>query len=168
MSEQQHDDWDRNVDEKQRITEEKELEKHEEKDEKEEKNVEEKSRQDPVGAMVWAATLIWAGLVLLARNLGWLDSLGIRLGDRGIDLPFELEAWAGTWQVFFLGAGALVLIGIVARLLLPEYRRPILGSLVWAIVLFGLAMGEWELIWPLILIAVGVSILFGGIIRRRR
>ena len=168
MSEQKHDDWDRDVDETQRVTEEKELQKHDEKDEKEEKTVEEKSRQDPVGAMVWAATLIWAGLVLLANNLGWLDSLGIRLGDRGVDLPFEVEEWAGTWQVFFLGAGALVLIGVIARLLLPEYRRPILGNLIWAIVLFGLAMGEWQLIWPLILIAVGVSILFGGIIRRRR
>ena len=168
MSEQKHDDWDRDVDEKQRVTEEKELQKHDEKDEKEEKTVEEKSRQDPVGAMVWAATLIWAGLVLLANNLGWLDSLGIRLGDRGVDLPFEVEEWAGTWQVFFLGAGALVLIGVIARLLLPEYRRPILGNLIWAIVLFGVAMGEWQLIWPLILIAVGVSILFGGIIRRRR
>jgi len=32
----------------------------------------------------------------------------------------------------------------------------------------GIALGQWNLIWPLILIAVGVSLLFGGVLRRRR
>ncbi|MGC9523646.1 MAG: hypothetical protein ACP5HG_17450 [Anaerolineae bacterium] len=154
-------------DEKQREMEEKELQKRDEKEEKEEKSYEEKRRQDPVGAMVWAATLIWAGLVLLANNLGWLETLRIRLGDTGFDMPFEIEGWVGAWQVFFLGAGVLVLIGVLVRLLMPEYRRPVLGNLIWAIVLFGLALGQWELIWPLILIAIGISLLFGGLLRRR-
>jgi hypothetical protein len=170
MSEYRRDDADRDVDEKQRMAEEKELRKHDEKDEKEEKSFEEKNRQDPVGSMVWAATLIWAGVILLAGNLGWFESLRIRLGDRGLDLPGEVFgdiAWSGVWQLFFLGAGGLVLIGIVARLLIPEYRRPVLGNLIWAIVLFGIALGTWELIWPLILIAVGLSILFGRAARRR-
>ncbi len=152
------------VDEKQRAMEEKELEKR---GEKEEKSVEEKSRHDPVGAIVWAATLIWAGVVLLANNLGWLDRLRLELGDVGFDLPVELEAWIGVWQLFFLGAGVLVLLGVVVRLLVPEYRRPILGSLIWAVVLFGLALGQWTLIWPLILIAIGVSLLFNSLTRRR-
>jgi len=170
MGEQRHDGTGRNVDEKQLATEEKELEKHDEKDEKEEKSFEEKSRQDPVGSMVWAATLIWAGLVLLAVNMGWFESLRIRLGDGGFAIPFaDLgdTAWNGAWQLFFIGAGILVLIGVIARLLIPEYRRPLLGSLIWAIVLFGVALGRWELIWPLILIAVGLSILFGRAARRR-
>jgi hypothetical protein len=148
---------------------EKELQKHEEKygEKTEEKSFEEKNRQDPVGSMVWAATLVWAGLVLLANNLGWLESWRIRLGDTGLDLPFEIDAWVGAWQLFFLGAGVLVLIGVVVRLLVPEYRRPILGNLIWAIVLFGIAVGQWTLIWPLILIAIGVSLIFGRTMRRR-
>ena len=154
-------------DEKERELQEKEFEKHDEKDEKEEKSFEEKSRSDPVGAMVWAATLIRAGLVMLARNLGMLDSLLIRLSDQGFDLPFEIAEWAGAWQIFFIGAGVLVLIGVVVRLLVPEYRQPVLGNVIWAIVLFGIALGQWDLIWPLILIAVGFSMLFGGVLRRR-
>ncbi len=158
MNEQQHNDRNDYMDEK-------ELQKHEEK--VEEKSVEEKSRQDPVGSMVWAGTLIWAGVVLLAQNLGWLDRLRLRLGDQAFNLPFELEPWIGAWQLFFLGAGVLVLIGVLARLLIPEYRTSILGHLIWAIVLFGLALGQWDLIWPLILIAVGASLLFGSLLKRR-
>jgi uncharacterized membrane protein len=60
-----------------------------------------------------------------------------------------------------------VLIGVVVRLLVPEYRRPILGSLIWAIVLVGIALGQWNLIWPLILMAIGISLLLGGLVRRR-
>jgi hypothetical protein len=165
MNEQRRNDQNRDMDEKERAMEEKELQKHEEKEE--EKSVEEKSRQDPVGSMVWAATLIWAGVVLLAQNLGWLESLRLQLGDVGFDIPFDLEPWIGAWQLFFLGAGVLVLIGIVARLLVPEYRTSVLGHLIWAIVLFGLALGQWDLIWPLILIAVGVSLLFGSLLKRR-
>lgn len=164
------DRWNRDnreVDEKQREMDEKELSKRDEKEEKEEKSVEEKSRQDPIGSLVWAATLIWAGVVLLLNNLGWLDRLRIDLGDRGWDLPFEIEGWIGTWQLFFLGAAGLVLLGVVVRLLIPEYRRPILGNLIWAIALVGIALGQWEYIWPLILIAIGVSLLFGNVLRRR-
>ena len=146
---------------------EKELDKRDEKEEKEEKSFEEKSRRDPVGALVWAATLIWAGVVLLGQNLGYFDRISIRLGDTGFNFPFELERWVGAWQVFWLGAAALVVLGVIARVLVPSWRGPILGSLIWAIVLVGIALGEWTYIWPLILIAIGVSLLFGGILRRR-
>ena len=144
---------------------EKMLEKHDEKsyDEKEEKSYEEKHRADPVESLVWAATLIWAGIVFLADNLGYLERLRIHAADLLFEMPFEPE----LWTLFFLGAGVLVLIGVVLRLVVPSYRRPILGSLIWAIVLFGLALGEWSLIWPFILIAIGVSILLDGLTRRR-
>ena len=136
---------------------EKELRKQEEKS-PEEKSYDEKWRRDPLGSLIWAFILIWAGVVWLANNLGFFEDR--RFGD--VDLPWELPFETAAWTVFFLGAGALVLIEVGVRLLIPAYRRPVLGSLIWAIVLFGIALGNWTIIWPVILIAVGASILLRG------
>jgi hypothetical protein len=107
-----------------------------------------------LSAIVWAAILIWAGLVLLADNLGLL-------------VRFEgLE----TWALIFLGAGLIVLLEVVVRLLVPDYRRPVMGSFIFALVLLGVGLGDlvgWNAIWPLVLIAIGVSILIRGFIWRR-
>jgi hypothetical protein len=132
-----------------------------EKDEKEEKGGEgqswdEKWRRDPVEAIVWALILIWVGLVWLAESSGWLrDTLG---GD--------IQAWS----VGFLGAGLIVLAGVVLRLVVPAYRRPVIGSLIFGIVLLGVGLGDltdWYVIGAIVLIAIGVSILFGGLFRKR-
>jgi hypothetical protein len=72
-----------------------------------------------------------------------------------------------AWQVFFLGAGVLVLFEIVIRLLVPSYRRRMMGTFIGAIVLFALGLGQWTVIWPVILIAIGLSILLRGLFRRR-
>jgi hypothetical protein len=133
---------------------------HEEKS-ADEKQWEEKSRRDPLGAIVWPAILIWAGLVLLAANLGLFNNLlGREVGIGG----------AGTWSVIFIGAGVIVLLEIVVRLLVPDYRRPVTGSLIFAIILIGLGLGNltnWNIIWPLILIVIGASILLRGFYRRQ-
>ncbi len=52
-------------------------EKHyEEKDEKELYKHDEKVEQrDTLSSITWAAMLIWAGLVFLAANTGWLDTI---------------------------------------------------------------------------------------------
>ena len=120
-----------------------------EKDEKDEKDSgdswEEKFRRDPLNAAGWAFLFIWAGLVLLAENMGTLDNL--RVG---------LEAWS----VIFIGAGVLVLLGVLLRLFVPAYRRPVGGSIVFGFILLGIGLGEvvgWIAIWPLILIGIGVS-----------
>ena len=117
----------------------------------------EKWRRDPLSTMVWAAILIWIGVVLLLGNAGLLDDLSI-LG-RGVE----------AWSVAFLGAGVIVLLEAVVRLLVPAYRRAVGGTLVFAAVLVGVGLGEivgWTLIGPLILIALGVSALLRGLIRR--
>jgi len=120
-----------------------------EKDEKEEKGREEswdeKFRRDPLNAVWWALVLIWTGLVLIAENVGILDNL--RVG---------LEAWS----VIFIGAGIIVLLGVLLRLFVPAYRRPVGGSIVFGFILLGIGLGEvvgWIAIWPLILIGIGVS-----------
>jgi len=120
-----------------------------EKEEKDEKDSgdswEEKFRRDPLNAAGWAFLFIWAGLVLLAENMGILDNL--RVG---------LEAWS----VIFIGAGIIVLLGVLLRLFVPAYRRPVGGSIVFGFILLGIGLGEvvgWIAIWPLILIGIGVS-----------
>ena len=128
----------------------KEEEKEHEKED--EKSWDEKWRHDPLGAVVWAAILIWAGVVLLAENMGFL----IRFG--------RLDAWG----LIFVGAGGIVLLEVVVRLLMPSYRRPVGGTLVFAVVLLGIGVGNlfgWDVTWPLILIAIGVSMLLRGFIR---
>ena len=145
---------------------EKEQEKKEEKA-PEEKSWEEKWRRDPLSSIAWAAIFIWAGVVLLAGNLGYLD----RLQGRGIDIPgvgglLRLE----SWSLIILGAGVIVLLEVAARLLMPEYRHHIGGSLFVAAILIGIGLDDlfgWSLIWPLILIALCLSIILGGAFRRR-
>jgi hypothetical protein len=129
-------------------------EKEEKREEKEEKNWEEKWRRDPLGGMVWAGILIWAGLVLLADNL--------RLLAR-----FErLEAWA----IILIGAGLILLLEVAIRLLVPAYRRAVTGTLIFGLILIGVGLGDlltWDVIGPLILIAVGAFILLRVLIRQR-
>ncbi len=147
---------------------EKDAGKRDEKDEKElnkreEKSVEEKWERDPLGALVWASILIWAGVVLLAANLGAFDlitTLVERLPFGAATFPFESTFLpVEAWTVFWLGAAAILLLEAVVRLLIPQYRRPITGTLILSVVFLGLALGRWECTGPLILIAIGVSIL---------
>ena len=129
-------------------------EKQEKQEEKEEKSWDEKWRRDPVDAAGWAVIFIWAGLVLLGENMGLLTR-------------FErLEAWS----IIFIGAGLIVLLGVAVRLLVPAYRRPVTGSLIFGVILLGIGLGEvvgWSAIWPLILIAIGVGVLLRGFLRGR-
>jgi hypothetical protein len=101
---------------------------------------------------MWAVLLMWAGVMLLAANLKWVDDLGME-----------------TWSIGFLGAGVIVLLSVVFRLLVPAYRRPLAGNLIFAAILFGIGFGEiigWVIVGPLVLIAIGVGILLTGILRR--
>ncbi|MGE5225065.1 MAG: hypothetical protein ACM3PY_21730 [Omnitrophica WOR_2 bacterium] len=131
---------------------EKEMEKRDEKA-PEEKNWEEKWRRDPLNAIVWAVIFIWAGFVLLVFNLGLVFIGG-----------------ADAWSVILVGAGLIVLIEIAVRLLIPAYRRPISGSLIFAVILIGIGLGSifgWNIVWPLILVAIGISIIVRGLFRQR-
>ena len=143
MSEQQHHE-----------KYEKEEEKSEKEHEKEEKSWDEKWRRDPLNAATWAAILIWAGLVLLAENLGLLTR-------------FErLEAWA----LIFIGAGLIVLLQMVIRLVVPEYRRPVIGGLILGVILLAIGLGDLigtNVVWALVLIAIGAAMLLRGFLRRR-
>jgi hypothetical protein len=136
-------------------------------DEKEREKRDEKWRRDPLSAIVWAAIFIWAGLVFLANNLGYLDALRGRLPSEG---PGWFMDGSGVWSLIFLGAGVIVLGEVVVRVLVPAYRQPLTGTLIFAIILIAIGLGNltnWNLIWPLILIAIGLSIVLRGFTRRR-
>jgi hypothetical protein len=136
--------------------------KRDEKDEKDEKNRneswDEKWRRDPVDAAVWALILIWAGLVLLAYTTGWLKGLEDK------DALF----------LGFAGAGVIVLLGVVLRLVVPAYRRPIVGSTIFGLVLLGIGVGQkvegenqGAIIGAMVLVGIGLVILLGGIFRKK-
>jgi hypothetical protein len=129
-------------------------EKQEKEEEKHEKNWDEKWRRDPLNAAGWALILIWGGLVLLASNIG----------------IFSWVALEDAWPVFFVGAGVILLLEVVVRLLVPAYRGPVTGTIVLALVFLGIGLGgliNWNLIWAFVLIAVGISILVRGLLQRR-
>jgi hypothetical protein len=125
-----------------------------EKQEKDEKGWDEKWRQDPLSAAAWALILIWAGLVLLASNFGLIDWL-----------PF-----LDGWSIFFIGAGAILLLEVGFRLLMPAYRKPVVGTLILGGVFLIIGLGgifDWACILALVLVGLGVYLLLSGLLRRR-
>jgi len=149
-----------------------EKERRNQEEKQEEKTVEEKWQRDSLGSVVWALILIWAGFVLLADNVGWLDTLNSIMGQLFVQyaklLPVEISAPTfSAWSLIFMGAGVLLLAEVVIRLLFPSYRKPILGTTIIAVVLLGIGFGSWTLFLPLILIIVGLSLLLGGLFRRK-
>jgi hypothetical protein len=137
---------------------EKDYQKHEKEYEKEDEKSQgtwgyEKWRRDPLSSVVWAGMLIWAGLVLLGYNTGLIS---LRMGDTRIE----------PWSVVFAGAGVIVLLEVAVRLLVPAYRRAIGGTLIFAAILLGIGLGNiigWSIVWALILIALGASVLLRGL-----
>jgi hypothetical protein len=145
---------------------EKEREKQAEKTE--EKSPEEKWQRDPLNTVTWAAILIWAGLVFLASNLGWLDSLVSRTGAiSGWDW---LDSLSQAWPLVLIGAGVILLIQVLIRLLVPSYRKPVLGTIILALIFIAIGLGDlinWGIVWAVILIILGVSIIVRGSRRKK-
>lgn len=129
-------------------------EKEEKQQEKEEKSWEEKWRRDPLSAAVWAIILIWLGLMLLAYNLDFFE-----------------DSFLDAWPIFFAGAGGILVLEIIFRLLVPAYRQPVIGTAILAIVFLSIGLGgliNWNLIWAVALIGLGLFILVRGLLGQRR
>jgi hypothetical protein len=124
-------------------------EKHEE---KEEKNREdwwaEWWRNDQLDALGWAAIFIWGGLVLLAQATNFAANF----------------RWWNGWPVFFTGAGAIVLVEAVIRLLIAKYRRRVLVSLIFGFILLAIGLGSW--FWIVLLFVIGLIIVISTFARR--
>jgi len=147
---------DRRRDEKQ---DEKQGEKEREKKQEKGQGMDEKYRRNPVGFVAWALVIIWFGVTMLLQNL---DVFGMDNEDL-------------QWAVFFWGGGAIFLAAAILRLLIPQWRRPVVGSLIWGAVWVAVGFGFWkgwedniwEIIVPIVIIAVGVGILVSRLTPRR-
>ena len=123
-----------------------------EQNEKHEKQ--EKDQRDPLSNVVGAFFLIFAGVILLAQSQGWVT----------------WDQFGGLWNLFFVGLGLAILLEAALRLMLPAYRRPILGQVIAGVVLLAIGFGGmtgFQLTGPIILIGIGVAILLGGLFRGR-
>jgi hypothetical protein len=128
-------------------------EKQEKQEEKDEKERGEKTRNDPLSVIAWASVLIWAGFVFLAQNL----------------LPGFL-AGQDPWPLIFVGAGLIFLLEALVRVILPEYRRPVGGTVIFGLILIAIGVGDrigWGVLGPLVLILIGAGIAVGAALRRR-
>jgi hypothetical protein len=141
-------------------------EKADEKFEKEDEKQEEKHNRDPLSSIAWALILIWAGIVFLAENLGWFDQIQFQ------QVPFENFTLVGvsTWSMIFLGAGVIVFFEALIRTFVPAYRSSTGGNFFLAAIFLGIGLGGifgWSVVWPFILIAMGLSALASALITRR-
>jgi len=142
-------------------------EKTEEKYEKEDEKTNEKHDRDPLSSITWAFILIWAGLVFLASNLGWLDQIQFQ------QIEFEGISFTGlsNWSLIFLGAGVIVFLEAIIRTFVPAYRSSTGGNFFLAAIFLGIGLGGifgWSVVWPFILIAMGLSALASALIQNRR
>jgi hypothetical protein len=106
-------------------------------------------------ALFWGGILLWAGLIFGADSLGFLPQIG----------------QASAWSWVFLGAGlyGLLLSGI--RLISPGFSNPSTWDYVWAVVFLIIGFGGFigvggDLIFPLILLLIGGTILVGVLLQR--
>jgi len=144
-----------------------------EKDEKELLKHDEKIEQrDTLSSIVWAFILIWAGLVFLAVNSGWLDRF-LAIGSITKYLPKGMELFEpAVWGLIMLGAGLILLTEAFIRILVPQFHRHLGGTLVVAAIFIAIGLGNlfqnWTLIWPFMLIALGTTVLIGGLLRKKK
>ncbi len=134
---------------------EKQSEKEQEKQQEKGAGMDEKYRRNPLGFVSWALIIIWLGVTLLLQNI---DAFALT----------DDENW---WGIFAWGVGVIIIAEALLRLTMPRWRHGITGSLVWGAIAigvgFGLWFGNWQIIGPIVVIAVGVGILLSRVLPRR-
>lgn len=132
---------------------EKQGEKEREKKQEKGQGLDEKYHRNPLGFITFAVLVIWFGIFLLLQNTGAIED-----DDQG-------------WAIFLWGGGVIILLEAVLRLLVPRFRRPVLGAFIWGAIWLGVGFGlyydKWEVIGPIVIIAIGAGIIVGRLIPRR-
>ena len=130
---------------------EKQDEKENEKQQEKGQSLDEKYKRNPLGILSLAFIIIWLGISLLLMNTGVIED------DKG-------------WAVFAWGGAVIIFTEAFLRLAVPKWRRSVMGSFIWGAVWagvgFGLWFDEWEVIGPIVVIAIGVALLLGRLIPR--
>lgn len=129
---------------------------NEKEQEKQREKSQEKYRSDPLTSMIWAIILIWAGIAFLVTNFDIFQGI-----------PF-LQEFEG-WDLVFAGVGVILLGEVIVRLTVPAYSGPVIGRLIFALVMLSIGLGDrfgWDIIWPIAIIIIGVLMLFGGVFKR--
>ncbi len=112
-------------------------------------------RSDLIDGLGWAAGFIWAALVILAGATNFAANF----------------SWWDGWAVFFTGAGIIVLVEVAFRMLLPAYRKSVVGNLIFGLILLAIGLGGlvgWIWVWPLVLVAIAAVILRGAFKKHKK
>lgn len=125
---------------------------HMEYDEKgHEEHVGEKWQRDPFSAIFFGIIVLTAGILFLLATQGYIY-------------------WGDWWAYFLICLGGILIIEAFVRWATPAYRRPGAGRVIIGLVLIaiGAASITTRVIWPWIIIIVGIAIIFFGITKIRR
>jgi len=125
---------------------------HSEYDEKERgEHVGEKWRRDPFSAIFFGLIVLTAGILFLLATQGYIY-------------------WGDWWAYFLLCLGAILIIETFVRWTVPAYRKPGAGRIIIGLVLIviGAASLTTQIIWPWIIILLGIAIILFGLTRVRR
>jgi hypothetical protein len=132
---------------------EKHNEKEQEKQQEKGRGMDEKYRRNPLGFVSFALIIIWLGVTLLLQNTD------------------VIQDSARGWAVFVWGGGIIIFAEAFIRLAVPRWRRSVVGSFIWGAIWIGVGFGlwydRWEVIGPIVVIAIGVAILIGRLVPRR-
>ena len=125
-----------------------------------------KWRRDKLGSVIWAVILIWIGLAILASNVRWRDAINnflAQLRFQVAETPLAAPvSQLSPWSLIFLGAGVILLVEVVIRLSISAHRRPVLGTIVLALILLGIGLNSWIMIWPMVIIVIILAVVFRG------
>lgn len=113
-----------------------------------ERDKSEKEGRKRLEGLWWGVAIVWAGIVFGAESLDLLPQTG------------DADAW--SWV--FLGVGLFSIAAALYRLSSADYPDPSAWDWGWAGIFTILGLGGFTTVniaWPLILILVGGSILFG-------
>lgn len=101
---------------------------------------------DRLSQFTWGGVVLWAGIVFLLNSIGVGGAL-----------------FSQPWSWILAGSGAMLLFEVAIRLRVPEFRtKPGARLMLGMILLFiglGTGFGFAVSLWPLILVAIGVSLL---------
>ena len=133
------------------------------------------AENERLATLIWAFMLIWAGFIMLAGFQQWLAE--VPLPDL-VWFPF-LRKWLVDFDfdfrvipLIFLGNAGILFIELLVRLAVPRLRYSLTSVMVYIFLFVSLTLGSYGffdliVICPGILIAIGASIIFGLIFRKK-